>query len=261
MQKTVIVGALGIAISFSMLAVGYMAGGGHLTAVAAPQSAQVGPLDRTEVERIVRDYLLANPEIMYEVQTALEEKRAVEQRAAAVAVIDAERERIFNAPYDGVIGNPDGQVTIVEFFDYNCGYCKRALQDMEQLVQENPNLRFVLKEFPILGPDSQKATQVSMAVQAIAPEKYGEFHRRLLGGVGRAGEAGAIKAATSLGIDEGRLREEMKNPAINAAISETYELANKLSITGTPSYVVGDEVVFGALGRDALAEKLASVAE
>jgi protein-disulfide isomerase len=258
MQKTVIVGVLGVALSFAMLAVGYLAGDGRLIAATRPQMASVaaGSLDRAAVEGIVRDYLLENPEIMYEVQAALEAKQAEQQKVAQGAVLADEHDRIYNAAYDGIIGNPQGKVSVVEFFDYNCGYCKRALQDMDQLVKSNPDLRFVMKEFPILGPDSQKASQVSMAFRTLAPEKYGEFHRQLLGGVGRAGEAGAIKIALSLGVDEAALRKEMKNPAIGAALSETYELANKLSITGTPSYVIGDEVVFGAMGHEVLTEKL-----
>jgi protein-disulfide isomerase len=129
------------------------------------------------------------------------------------------------------------------------------MEDMEAMVAADPNLRFVLKEFPILGPDSQKAHVVSMAFRALAPGKYGEFHRALLGG-GRADEAKAIKAALALGVDEAALREEMKNPAIIEAFSQTYDLANSLNITGTPSYVVGQEVVFGALGQEVLTEKV-----
>ena len=152
---------------------------------------------------------------------------------------------------------PNGKVTIVEFYDYNCGYCKRAIEDMQALTAADPDLRFVLKEFPILGPDSQKASVVSMAFHTLMPEKYGEFHNQLLGGQGRASEASAIKIALSLGADEAKLREEMKNPAITEAFAKTYDLANKLAITGTPSYVVGNEVVFGALGQEVLAEKIA----
>lgn len=259
MRNAIIVGGLGLAISFSMLAVGYLAGNGRLMAATPPQQeaeAPARPLDRGDVETILREYLLANPEIMYEVQTALEARQEAEQREAQAAVIREEADHIFNAAYDGVVGNPDGSVTVVEFFDYNCGYCKRALDDMQAMVEADPELRFVLKEFPILGPDSQKAHQVSMAFRALAPEKYGEFHSRLLAGVGRAGEASAIKVATELGVDEAALREEMKNPAINEAFAKTYDLANKLAITGTPSYVIGEEVVFGALGREVLAEKV-----
>jgi protein-disulfide isomerase len=129
---------------------------------------------------------------------------------------------------------------------------------MRNLTAADPDLRFVLKEFPILGPDSQKAHVVSMAFHKLMPEKYGEFHNRLLGGQGRAGEASAIKVALSLGADEAKLREVMKDPAIQAAFEKTYDLANRLAITGTPSYVVGDEVVFGALGQDVLAQKIAA---
>jgi protein-disulfide isomerase len=127
---------------------------------------------------------------------------------------------------------------------------------MLALTSADPDLRFVLKEFPILGPDSTKAHVVSMAFRTLMPEKYGDFHNQLLGGQGRASEATAMKIALALGADETKLREEMKNPAINAAFEKTYELANKLAITGTPSYVVGNEVVFGALGQEVLAQKI-----
>src|SRR5690606_30945224 len=149
-----------------------------------------------------------------------------------------------------------GSTTIVEFFDYNCGFCKRAFEDMKMMVQSDPDLRFVLKEFPILEPDSQKAHIVSMAFRTLAPEKYGEFHERLLVNGARATEGAAILAAVSLGVDEDALRKEMNNPAIMQAFNETYELANRLAITGTPSYVIGDEVVFGALGHAVLSEKV-----
>ncbi len=129
---------------------------------------------------------------------------------------------------------------------------------MLALTESDPDLRFVLKEFPILGPDSQKAHVVSQAFLKLMPEKYGEFHNELLGSKSRATEAAAIKIAVSLGADEAKLREEMKNPAISDTFARTYDLANKLAITGTPSYVVGDEVVFGALGKDVLTEKIAA---
>jgi protein-disulfide isomerase len=159
---------------------------------------------------------------------------------------------------DGILGNPEGSVTLVEFFDYNCGYCKRALADMDGMLAADPDLKFVLKEFPILGPDSQKAHVVSMAFRSLHPDLYPEFHRRLLGASGRADEASAIALAVELGADEAALRREMGNPAIGEAFARTYELADRLAITGTPSYVVGDEVVFGALGQEILTEKVAN---
>jgi protein-disulfide isomerase len=127
---------------------------------------------------------------------------------------------------------------------------------MQALTAEDPDLRFVLKEFPILGPDSQKAAIVSAALQRLMPEIYGEFHTRLLGGQGRASEERAIEIAVSLGADEAALREMMKDESIMESVAQTYELANRLSITGTPSYVIGNEVIFGAQGKDVLNARL-----
>lgn len=261
MNKAIFLGTGSMVAALAMLAAGFVAGktrpanADTLPAISS-QAADGQQLDRRAVETIVRDYLLANPEILLEVQQALEIKKQEEERLANLETIEDSRSEIFNAAYDGVVGNPEGKVTIVEFYDYNCGYCKRAQEDMLALTKADPDLRFVLKEFPILGPDSQKAHVVSMAFRALSPQKYGDFHNQLLGGEGRATEESAIKIALALGADEAKLREEMKNPAINEAFSTTYEIANKLSITGTPSYVVGNEVVFGALGQEVLAEKI-----
>ena len=260
MKNALAVGTIGIGISVAMLVGGYIAGSGAGARPSAAVAAVAG-LDRGAVETIIRDYLVANPDIMLEVQTALEERQDEERRLAQSQMIEGSGELIFNADYDGVVGNPDGDVTIVEFFDYNCGYCKRALADMQALVAEDKKLRFVMKEFPILGPDSQKAHVVSMAFRALAADRYAEFHQALMNFPGRANEASAMKIALSFGLDEAALREEMKNPDINAAFGETYELASALAITGTPSYVVGKEVIFGAQGRDALAEKIATARE
>lgn len=261
MNKPIIVGAAGIAVAFGMLGFGLLAGqngtadSGDLPRIVGTASAQTS-VDRGQVEVIVRDYLLKNPEILMEMQSALEAKQQEEQRVAHLEVIESARDEIFNAGYDGFVGNPDGKVTIVEFYDYNCGYCKRAHNDMLALTAADPDLRFVLKEFPILGPESQQAHIVSMAFRALMPEKFGEFHNRLISGEGRADEASAVAIALSLGADEAKLREEMKSPAITESFAKTYELANKLSISGTPSYVVGNEVVFGALGSEVLSEKI-----
>lgn len=263
MNKTILLGTTGVAVAFAMLAFGYLAGRpDRAIADDTPQTVQMaaGTVDRQEVEGIVRDYLLANPEILLEMQQVLEVKQKEQERIAHIEAIREAKEDIFNASYDGYVGNPDGKVTIVEFYDYNCGYCKRAQEDMLALTAADPDLRFVLKEFPILGPDSQKASQVSMAFRTLMPEKHAEFHNQLIMSPGRAGEASAIKIALALGVDEAKLREEMKNPAITEAFARTYELANKLSITGTPSYVVGNEVIYGALGQQVLAEKIAAAA-
>lgn len=259
MKKALLLGTTGVAVVLAMLAFGFVTGSSQIAKAGTTQPAQTvadTKIDRAEVEGIIRDYLLKNPEVLLEVQDALEAKQKEEQRIAALGVIKDAKDQIFNSAFDGVVGNPNGKVTIVEFYDYNCGFCKRAIEDMRALTKSDPDLRFVLKEFPILGPDSQKASVVSMAFHLMMPEKYGEFHNALLGGQGRATEATAIKIALSLGADEATLREKMKDASIPEAFAKTYDLANKLAITGTPSYVVGNEVVFGALGQDVLAEKI-----
>ncbi len=258
MNKAIIIGATGVAVAFGVLGMGFISGDREVATmpqIVSAASAQTAP-DRGTVETIVRDYLLNNPEILTEMQTALEAKQQEAQRLANLDVINSARDEIFKAGYDGFVGNPEGKVTIVEFYDYNCGYCKRAQEDMLALTAADPELRFVLKEFPILGPESQQAHVVSMAFRALMPEKFGDFHNQLISAPGRADEASAMKIALALGADEARLREAMKNPAIPESFAKTYDLANKLSITGTPSYVVGNEVVFGALGPEILAEKI-----
>jgi protein-disulfide isomerase len=262
MSKAVWIGAAVVALGAGAAAAGYVAGQQRPAMIAAEAPAPVAAapqVDRAEIELIVRNYLVENPELLIDMQQGLEAKQAEQQRLANLDVIESAKNDIFNADYDGYVGNPDGKTTIVEFYDYNCGYCKRAQQDMLALTAADPDLRFVLKEFPILGPDSTKAHVVSMAFRKLMPEKYADFHNQLIGGSGRATEEAAIRIAIALGADEAALREEMKNPDIASAFEKTYELANKLQITGTPSYVVGNEVVFGALGQEVLAQKIAEV--
>jgi protein-disulfide isomerase len=262
MIRAIVLGAVGLAVSGAILAGGFLAArplpaqAQESTPMTAPATGEV--LTRADVETIIRDYLIANPELLVEVQKSLEAKQKEAQRVAQLAIIKDNHDAIFTSAHDGIVGNPNGKTTVVEFFDYNCGFCKRAAEDMHAMTAADPELRFVLKEFPILGPDSQKASVVSMAFHKLMPEKYAEFHNQLLGGHGRAGEATAIKIAVSLGADEAKLREVMKDPEITKIFDETYDLANKLAITGTPSYVIGNEVVFGAQGLEVLNAKLAS---
>jgi len=224
--------------------------------------APAAALDEKEKEEIgafIREYLIANPEILFEVQDALEAKQREQQREQSRLAIATSGDALFHSPDDVVMGNPNGSVTIVEFFDYNCGFCKRALRDMEQIIASDPDVRFVLKEFPILGEDSVDAHRVSAAVTRVAPDHYEAFHLELLGGSGRATEARAIDIAVSLGIDEAQLRDTMDDPAIMESFRQTYLLADSLGITGTPSYVIGDEAVFGAVGFTPLSEKVANL--
>ena len=168
MNKAILLGSIGVLVAGSALA------GGFYTAKPAVSDAAKAQLvagaetatNRKEIEEIVRDYLLKNPEILMEVQTALEEKQKEAQRVASLETIKSSKDAIYNAATDGVVGNPNGKTTIVEFYDYNCGFCKRAITDMQLLTTTDPDLRFVLKELPILGPDFAKGARRGAGVQA-----------------------------------------------------------------------------------------------
>lgn len=231
-----------------------------ITSLASPAVA----LDATQKEEIgafIREYLIANPELIEEAQMALQAKREAEVAARAAGGISANSEAIFNEPTDIVLGNPDGDITVVEFYDYNCGYCKRAMADMNTILEDDPNVRFVLKEFPILGPDSLAAHTVAMSFRKLMPEKYGDFHRQLLGGDVRATGETAMAVAVALGADEAAVTAGMEDPEIETSIRQVYQLADALGINGTPSYVVGDEAVYGARGADELKSKIANMRE
>ena len=216
---------------------------------------------KKEIGAIVKDYLMTHPEVLVEVQQALEKKQDDARMAQAQVAVKQNHDEIFNAPADLSLGNPKGKVTIVEFFDYNCGYCKRAISDMDAIIKKNPDVRFVLKEFPILGQDSVAAHRISDAFRRIAPDKYGQFHRELLGGEAHANEARALEVAASLGVSEDQIRTQMTKTNNNASVQQAYALAHKLGISGTPSYILGDEAIFGAVGEQALEAKVANLSQ
>ncbi|MFD1197342.1 DsbA family protein [Brucella gallinifaecis] len=259
-MKNVVIGTLaGGVIGAAAVAAGYYAGNANQPAPAAAVETAASPaMSQQDVETIVRNYLLQNPEIMIDVQTALETKQAEAAQEEVKKVLASSQNQLFNPAYDSVFGNPDGDVTVYEFFDYNCGYCKRALPDMQTILKHDPNVRFVLKELPILGPDSMRAHIVAQAFKALMPEKYAAYHEALLGASSRATEDSAIADAVKLGADEAKLREKMKDPAITNAFQETYQLAQKLNITGTPSYIIGNDLVPGAIGAEGLIERIAT---
>jgi protein-disulfide isomerase len=243
-----------------MIAAGTLAA--LVAGVSLPQSAlALDAKQKEEIGAFIKEYLIANPEIMLEVQDALTTKQRAKQQEAAEGAIAENKKAIFNSDYDMVLGNPKGDVTVVEFYDYNCGYCKRALSDMDDILAKDKNVRFVLKELPILGPDSLAAHKVSAAFRLVAPEKYGDFHRALLGGEDRATEETALAVAAKLGVSEKDLRAKMEKEPHDAAVREAYGLANDLGITGTPSYVIGNEAVFGAVGAEEIESRVANMRE
>ena len=229
-------------------------------APAAPVAS--APLTETQVaavREIIRDHLIANPEIVRDAIDELQRKEQEAEAVAQVATISADKDRLFTSSRQVVLGNPQGDVTLVEFFDYNCGYCKRAHADMKRLIEEDKNLRFVLKEFPVLGDGSVEAAHVGAAVNLIAPDKYFAFHDALIAERGQVNGERALAVASDLGMDLAKLRETMSSDEVKETIAEVYDLANKLSLTGTPSYVTPREVVVGAVGYDALKASIEEV--
>lgn len=224
-----------------------------------PAQAQTFSADqREEIGNIIKDYLLAHPEVMQDVMAELEKRQqAAEAEKHRTAVVE-NKATLFSSPHQVVLGNPQGNVTMVEFFDYNCGFCKHALPDMLTLIKTNPNLKFVLKEFPVLGEGSVEAAHVAVAarMQDSSGKKYLEFHQKLLGGRGPADKMRALAVAKEVGFDMARIEKDMGSDEVKKTIDEDLKLADALGVNGTPSYVVGDEVVVGAVGLDALREKL-----
>jgi protein-disulfide isomerase len=222
-----------------------------LLAGAGPLAAQsFSDAQRKDIQRIVREYLIANPEVLQEVVAELEKRQVAAEAEKRKGAVTAHRDALFNSKHQVNLGNPKGDVTLVEFFDYNCGYCKRALADMLELLKADPNLKIVLKEFPVLGPQSVEAAQVAVAVnmQDKSGKKYLEFHRKLLNSRGQIDKARALAAAKESGLDMARLEKDLAGKDIGEALDETVKLAEALGISGTPTYVVGQAVIPGAIG-------------
>jgi len=230
-----------------------------LALCAAPASAQTfSDGQRGEIETIVKNYLIAHPEVLEEAMNELNKRQAADEAAKHEASITENSKAIFDSPRNVTLGNKGGDVTFVEFFDYNCGYCKRAMSDMLDLIKSDPKLKVVLKEFPVLSEGSVEAAKVAVAVRMQDPggAKYLDFHQRLLGGRGPADKARALAAAKEAGLDVARLEKDMASPEAKATIDENFKLAESMGMNGTPSYVIGKQVVVGAIGLEGLKEKI-----
>jgi protein-disulfide isomerase len=232
-----------------------------LALAIAPQSASAQAFSdgqRGEIETIVKNYLVNHPEVLEEAMAELSKRQAAAETQKHEASIVENSDTIFNSPHGVTLGNKDGDVTFVEFFDYNCGYCKRAMADMLDLMKTDPKLKVVLKEFPVLSEGSVEAARVAVAVRMQDPDgkKYLDFHQKLLGGRGPADKARALAAAKDAGLDVARIEKDMASPEVRTTIEENFKLAEAMGMNGTPSYVIGKQVVVGAIGLEGLKEKI-----
>src|ERR1700751_2557172 len=211
---------------------------------------------RSDIENIIKSYLLAHPEVLEDAMNELSKRQAAAEEKKHQEAIAKNAEEIFNSPRGGGLGNKDGDVTFGEFFDYNCGYCKRAMADMLDLLKNDSKLKVVLKEFPVLSEGSIEAAKAAVAVRMQDPKKYLDFHTKLLGGRGPADKARAMAAAKDAGYDTARIEKDMPSPEVKATIEENMKLAEDMGLNGTPSYGIGKQIVIGAVGLEGLKEKI-----
>jgi protein-disulfide isomerase len=223
-------------------------------------AAEFSPSQKTEIETILKNYLLQNPEVLRDAIAELEKREKDAETAARGKVVSDAQSPLYTSPNQAIIGNPSGKITLVEFFDYNCGYCKRALGDLARLLKEDPDLRVILRDFPILSEGSVEAAQIEAAARLqFKGEKFWDFHQKLLGSRGAVGKTQALAVAKETGADMDKLAKDAAEPNVKAGIEESEKLGRELALTGTPSYVIGDEVVVGAVGYDQLKAKLDNV--
>jgi protein-disulfide isomerase len=219
----------------------------------AVQNTAANALDAPQkqaVEGIIKDYLIKNPEIIQEALGELDKRQKEAQATAQKVALKSEKSSLVDG---AVVGNPKGDVTIVEFFDYNCGFCKRALTDLQEFLKTETKVKIILKDFPVLGADSLEVSKVALAVKnQISGDAYMAFHAKLMGLSGRITKERALEVVKAQGLDVAKVEKDMQAPAILKTLEETVALGDRLGLTGTPAYVIGEEVVFGAVGAETL---------
>lgn len=215
-----------------------------ITSAIAAEGVDFSAAQKQQIEKIVKDYLVANPEIIIEIQGALEAKMEKEQAEKLKAAIAENAKEIYRHPNAAIAGNPDGDITVVEFFDYNCGYCKRAFGDVAKLVEQDKNIRVVFAELPIIRDESEPVSRIALASRLQG--KYWEVHRELIALKGLVNEAAALKVAEKAGLDMAKLKTDMNGADVKGELDRIKSLAKKMGINGTPHFLIGDRAVGGA---------------
>ncbi len=250
---------------------GILSGLAVTSLLAAPVSAaeeppraadeSVSPQQRQAIEAIIRDYIADHPEVVIDAIQAYQAQMQREQQQQAEAALQESEDDLLNDPRTPVAGNPDGDVTIVEFFDYNCGYCKQVLPSIQTLLETDENVRYVFKEFPILGAGSVVASRAALAVWNLSPEKYLPFHVALMNSRGSVSEQHVFGVAEQVGVDPEALKAEMQEPEIDEKIRDNIALGQRIGIRGTPAFIINDQIVPGAVSLDALRDLVGAARE
>lgn len=219
---------------------------------AAQENMPLSPKQVDAVKKVVRDYLMEHPEVLTEALEALREKMRAQAESDALKMVEARRDEIFQNPDDPVGGNLKGDVVVVEFFDYNCGFCKQTFDSTWDAIKADGKTKFVLKEFPILGPDSVLASRVALVAKAQSPAKYDEIHRTFMKFRGRLDEKTIYRLAGEAGMNVEQLKKDVGGAEIDRQLKKVGELARALEIGATPTFIVGDRILSSALDQPTL---------
>lgn len=241
---------LALVLTFLMMARGWSADEDSITGK-----------QKIQIEQMIHDYLMDHPEVMLRSIQLYQENQTRSERERIRSRIDSPGDTIGRNPSTPVGGNPDGRVTVVEFFDYQCGYCKRTLPAVQELIRTDNTIRLVFKEFPILGDDSVLAARASLAIWNSWPGRYVAFHDALMGSRGRITEHRIRNIAETLGIDSNQLDKALENPAIGEEIERTRELARSMGVNGTPAFVIGSKLVPGAIDLETMRQLVAQASQ
>lgn len=239
------------AIIAVLLTVGYFL-------VPKNESAVAGSVDRAEVEDIVKDFILNNPETLVESLNSFHTKQQQEEQSKAAEKLKGIEGKLVAKGVTPIAGNADGDVTVVEFYDYNCGYCKRAFPTVTQLIEEDKQVKVVFLEMPILSPTSEIAARIALAVNIVDSSKFIGFHAKLMDFKGQKDEPTLLGFAKELGLDEAAVKEKMNSSEVSDELARVKKLAGDLGIRGTPAFIVGEQLIPGAVDvatlKDAVAQ-------
>ena len=217
----------------------------------ASNAAEFNDGQRQEMETIIKDYLLSHPEILQEMSQTLEQKQKQAEDEQRKGGLVQNAAQIFRDKADFVAGNPNGKVTMVEFFDYNCGWCKKGFPEVLSLLESDKDLRFVLKEFPIFGEDSEYAAKAAIA--SGKQGKYWDLHVAMFQHEGKITKESVDEIAAGLGLNMDQLKKDMEDPAVTEILARNRSLAQSLAINGTPAFIIDDKLVPGYLPKAELA--------
>jgi len=227
-----------------------------LTAPRPATASDFTPDQKKQIDALIQDYLENHPDMLLKAIEKADEKLKSDAKDRSAKALADHRQQVFDDPASPTAGNPNGNVTLVEFFDYRCPYCKQVQPSLEKLLGADHQLRFVYKEFPVLGPDSEIAAHVALAARKQG--KYDAFHRAMMAATGHIDEDVIYKVAASVGLDLDRLKQDVKAPDIDKQINDNIELGQTLDVDGTPAFIVGNTIVPGAVSLSDLQQLIAS---